>query len=123
MSSPERIDDEDGSSLLITSFAVTMWEQVVYVWTLVAFWRTALVARYWFLVVVTYSAVFIDWSIYSAIPGISEIDPKRLAQLVMFAAAVLLCVVLAYMYRLERSERLAAQDLSVENLRLASEVG
>jgi hypothetical protein len=93
------------------------------VWTLVAFWRTAPAARYWFLVVVTYSAVFIYWSIYSAIPGISEIDPKRLAQLVMFAAAVLLCVVLAYMYRLERSERLAAQDLSVENLRLASEVG
>ena len=67
----------------------------------------------------SFSAVLIFWSIDSAFPQLSSIDPKRLTQVVMLAGAVLLCVVLAYTYRLERSERLAAQDLSVENLRLA----
>ena len=118
----DRFITSEENSFFLTSVLVTVVEQLVYFWTLLAFWRTSPVARMWFLVIFSQSAVFIFWTAVSASAETQATDVKRIAQLVMLGGAVLLCAVLAYIYRLERTERIAAQELSVENLRMARDI-
>ncbi|MFN3236968.1 MAG: ATP-binding protein [Pseudomonadales bacterium] len=119
---PDRIIEGDSGLVLGLSATTTVLEQIIFLWTLIAFWRSSVVARYWFLVIFSVSATTIFWTIHSVYPEITDLEPKRVVQSVMLLGAVLLCVVLAYTYRVERSERLVAQDMSVENLRLARDI-
>lgn len=119
---PQLMRLTEPTDLITTSLVATVVEQAVFVWTLIAFWRSGPVAKFWFLVILSQSLVLIFWTVHSTNPELAAIDPKRLVQFVMVVCAVLLCVVLAYTYRLERNERLTAQDIGVENLRLASDI-
>jgi len=107
---------------VLTSVFAAALELVVYIWTLIAYWRTSVIAKYWFLVIFTHSVALIFWSVVSGSPQVYDIDPKRLIQAVTVFDAFMLCAILAYAYRVERTQRLEAQELSVENLRLASDI-
>lgn len=113
---------EGSAALFFSALTAAGLEILLYLWTLVSAWRSSPLTRYWFIVIFIHSVMFIFWSASTGNPSLIEVDPKRLIQVVTMFDALLICGVLAYMYRLERDERLFAQELSVENLRLARDI-
>ena len=101
---------------------VAVLELIIYIWTVTACWRTSKVAIYWFLVIFSHSIGLLIWTAFGSSPEALPLEPKYLIQLVTLFDAFMICGVLAYSYRVERNERLAAQELSVENLRLARDI-
>lgn len=118
----ELVSVDEFSNVIVSSLVATLLEQIVFFWTLIAYWKSSKVARYWFLVIFTHSAGFIFWTALSGNPNTTGIEGKPFLQLVTVFDALMICGVLAYMYRVERSERLLAQELGVENLRLARDI-
>ena len=108
--------------LVVTSSLATFFELAVYIWTLVVFWQSSIVARYWFLVIFFHSLIYILWTLLSAFPDVLGMDLNRFVQAATLLDAIFLAGILAYTLRTQKSERLMAQELSIENLRLARDV-
>ena len=112
----------DPSGLAYTSILVTLGEQLLFFWTLVVYWNKSRVARFWFLAIIIHSLGLILWTLAGNFPDAYAIEPKRIVQFAVLLDSILLSSILAYSFRIERSERLEAQDLSVENLRYARDL-
>jgi signal transduction histidine kinase len=88
----------------------------------VIFWRSSIIARIWFLVIFFHSMVYIFWSLFSVFPDAINIDPRRFVQAATLLDAIFLAGVLAYTFRTEKSDRLVAQESSIDNLRMARDI-
>lgn len=119
---PNAVLSPDTELPALTSSLVALLELGVYTWTVIACWRTSKIAVYWFLVIFSHSIALLIWTAFSSNPDALPLEPKSLIQLVTLFDAIMICGVLAYTYRIERDERIAAQGLSVENLRLARDI-
>ncbi len=108
--------------IIFTSSFATLFEQIVYIYTLVYYWRRSTVARYWFLAITLHSWMYILWTVMTPESGVSVIEPRYLVQLTTVIDTFLLSALLAYNYKQETEERVEAQEQTVESLRLARDL-
>ncbi|MBO6823510.1 MAG: sensor histidine kinase, partial [Pseudomonadales bacterium] len=109
----------DAISLSITSSTIaTIFEQMVYLFTLVYFWRRSTIARYWFLAILAHVWMIIIWSLLTT----SNAEPRYLVQFATLVDMILLSGMLAYNLRAEQKERHLAERANLQHLRLAQDL-
>lgn len=96
--------------------------QLVYLATVIAYWRQSLLARLWFLGISIHISIMGVWPLILDSVLYTEFAPYQLAQVTTLVNAILLSALIAYQFRTEQTARVQAQQKAVENLRIAHDL-